>query len=249
MNSTGLKYVAHNFLTRTVIKTNGMDHLSFSYIALAEADDFFITRSDCMNMERQCQQLQDEVNRLTLENVAMRRDMLIMMQNVSEDTRTDSDCQTCSVLKFQAKMLISELTELKSTQSVLPNSSSTELRAISGMLSKERERRLRLESIVSRQQSYINEISERGMLPMSPMKEVYKPEFEAESNFARHYQADYDLDDSGTQPWDMNIDDLNRQLLELSENVQRVELASNKLNSSFNYHTDRPKPSPGSFSS
>ena len=177
--------------------------------------------------------LEEEVNQLKLENALLRRDAVAI--NSGCIYGPTSSCQVCPVLQFQIDRLMKERTEARRKQTIESPPSFVDPGAYLAVINKERERRYRMESIIERQQKCINEL-----LQTQDRRLILSPGFDSPI----HHKADSShalpcSDFSGISlpaqtfapPWEIDIDDLNRQLCELNENVHRVELASSKLHS------------------
>ena len=192
----------------------------------------------------------DLVNDLKAENADLRRSLIaataFRSSNFSADlvvpTTTDQDgdrsngiriqdsvstCRACLFLESQADRLMGEIESLRSSHADALMLYETKARQLMEALSRENQRRTRMESIIQRQQVHLRELTEK-------LRQItVGDEAEYESSYR---DLDIPTSDAGRrrQPpvWEFDMDDLNRQLDELNENVHRVEEFSNRLTSS-----------------
>ena len=187
-----------------------------------------------MKTEREYIRLQDEINELKLENATLRRELLVQNASRCSSSVIVPGCSMCVIQRAQVEKLTSDLQELKLGRSDVSMKASTDVNSVAKLLEKERFRRMRLETIAKRQQSFINEFRDNNLRVAAHLASNKIPD-NTDRVVMRYSQNDYDSgssDASSHAIWEMDIDDLNRQLDELSQNVQRVEEASNRIHPS-----------------
>lgn len=202
--------------------------------------------------DRQSESILDVVNDLKVENATLKRALIAVgidgqraaeylddslpesqdtityrpQQEIKQVSRS-SECKACLLLENQVERLSDELDRLRGIQSEASLSLETKVRHLMDALSRENQRRMRMESIIQRQQSHIKELTNKlkdltglgdGSEEVSAPWSITRP------------QVDDFLDNH--RPWELDMDDLNRQLAELDTKVHKVEESSNRLASS-----------------
>ena len=174
----------------------------------------------------------DHINDLKAENADLRKKLIACTPAIvgADPSRSSSSrCRLCSILESKVDRLSSEIDSLRN-QRHEPHSSQIE--ELDGMLSKERHRRSRMESIIERQRSHIrflyskiNSTSRQGVFSDDERKDLLKNDgiFDSECHIEH--------EDSAIPPWDIDMNDVARQLEDLDNNVQRVEASTNRLSS------------------
>jgi hypothetical protein len=196
----------------------------------------------------------DQVNDLKAENAELRRSLIVATTLRSSeasfdqvDVRTigrDGDfgpghriqdsapsCRACTFLESQVDRLLSELESLRKTHADVMIGYETKARQLMDTLSRENHRRTRMESIIQRQQVHLRELTQR-------IRQLTLGGIDGTSDDSHfHYQSSgrpYSTAMETREPevWEFDMDDLNRQLTELDDNLNRVEESSNRLSSS-----------------
>jgi hypothetical protein len=181
----------------------------------------------------------DLINDLKAENAELRRS-LMRVSSVPDDSsgqstrlmdigsnnicnNQTSGCRACAFLESQVERLSSEIEQLRTLCGDSSIANDTRCRHLMDALSKENNRRMRMESIIQRQQVHIREL-------MAHVRNIAPVELAEEDNF---YPGEYHSQSSRQNEavWELDMDDLNRQLEELDETVHRVEESSTRLTS------------------
>ena len=180
----------------------------------------------------------DIINELKLENADLRRRLLTTPSPPNDSSEAlITSCRLCPVLEKQNSRLHEELDEARVDHSRKTTELETTIFELRMALSREFERRTRMEQIIIRQKSYIQDCLREG-------------------DYSSGYSSDSDVHtspgfDNGREPrtqsksicgprigpvphWDVDMDDLSRQLHELNESLRRVDDHANRLNSTAN---------------
>jgi DNA repair exonuclease SbcCD ATPase subunit len=211
-----------------------------------------ISQQFAMLPDRQSESILDVVNDLKVENATLKRALIavgmrddevddVLEWSLPESQHTNahriekeiqpvsrlSECKACRLLENQVDRLSDELDRLRGIQSEANVSLETKVRHLVDALSRENQRRLRMESIIQRQQSHIKELTAK-------LKDLTGLGDESEQvsfpwSITRPQVDDF-LDSH--RPWELDMDDLNRQLEELDTKVHKVEESKNRLASS-----------------
>jgi hypothetical protein len=137
-----------------------------------------------------------------------------------------SICRACCFLEGQVERISGEMANLRAHHADVVSSYEMKLRQQIDGLARESHRRARMESIIQRQQSHIKELT----LKLSEFLSV-------DSRSAPQNRGDQTGENrasscrNSSTIWELDMDDLNRQLTELDDNVQRVQHSSDRLSS------------------
>ena len=175
------------------------------------------------------------MNDLKAENAQLRMKLLLPSSTPDRSMRGGEDstgsCRTCMVLETQVQRLTAEIDEIRYQASTRDKNSQYENRELLEALSKESRRRSRMESIIHRQQDYIRELSHRIKETQGDLYHTSEEYHGSESgaNYSPDPMREIRVPD---RPWEVDMDDLFRQLDDLDEKVHDVEEQTNRLTNS-----------------
>lgn len=174
----------------------------------------------------------DQINDLKIENADLRKRLLALSSSsgpiLASQTTTNS-CRLCGILESKVDRLSCDIESLRSLRQ---ESESCEVKDLSDTLARERKRRVRMEAIIDRQRNHIRSLYTKLDSVYEQAEDVsddgvyVKPAgFDSE----RYLRLPLEPETSAIPPWDIDMDDLARQLEDLDSNVQRVEASTSRL--------------------
>ena len=186
----------------------------------------------------------DYINDLMAENAELRRGLIATGYNVnrlrtftsekmdrgssldvgfgdesSEEHASEAirECRSCVLLEKQLLRSTNEVDRCKDQERNVTMALEKRIQNLTDSLSRENKRRHRMESIIQRQQMHIRELTIK-------LRELCVPQ-----TLADNQKADALFTEHEEEPWELDMDDLNRQLRELDDNVHRVENSTDRL--------------------
>jgi chromosome segregation ATPase len=176
--------------------------------------------------------MEDLVNDLKAENAQLRRELILRDTPVSNTDHPacvmTQNCSMCTVLESQVKRLSSEIDRMRAQMALAGSNSDDDVRQLLDVLAKENRRRSRMESIIYRQQDYIRDLSMR-MKDIVVERSILDDRFldkRSDSSESQEVVQDVRIPE---RPWELDMDDLFRQLDDLDEKVHDVEEQTNRL--------------------
>lgn len=172
----------------------------------------------------------DQINDLKAENAELRKKLLVLSASpaLQSSQNGTTSCRLCSILESKIDRLSSEIEYLRSRSNPTNPSGAND---VSDTISRERKRRARMEVIIDRQRSHIRFLYSR-LDSMTHRDGFSGNEAELDLPASDQSSAYRFSRESDSPPWEIDMDDLARQLQDLDNNVQRVEASSNRLSTS-----------------
>ena len=195
------------------------------------------TKSDIIDLDS----VVDQLNDMKAENAQLRRQLLARVNHNEGGDVPVSDpghhCRVCAILEAQIDRLSHELATAREEHVQTCLSLNAEIKSLASSVMKERERRTRMEQIMERQMAYIHQIhpGDHEDHAASESSCCNDPGGYLNRDYGVNHDVCHDeppVESSFVPPWDIDMDDLTRQLGELNENVHRVEVSTTRLNSS-----------------